>query len=404
MAAFALTYDSGHVLPFIADSLVVSPPDATIGYIGVNPVLAAHARRAGRAARAVSWSVAKLEDPSNVEELVRIADVFVVDLGVDASLVDAPRATARDYESARLPAGLDLVFAALERLVEVERARLELGEHPRRIVLVNSSTVFADGYVLAQLDCSNTTIHSRVRRATVKLRPADDDATRAALARTRRLVRWGARQQGRLHLSLGQAVEVADLNDYGGFGEGWAIPDEAGIWTDSQSSELAVAFGGVCENDCVLTLWVGGICVELDESLKVRLLVNGSQAANREFRQDSPAIGLAWRVELPAGLLADGKADLTFLIEEPRSPLALGWSADDDRQLGIHLRTVTLEDVDRSVLPRERVVFSEGTGAERLLGDGWSVLDPTGVWTIGETASLVFAAHCRPADGRRGRP
>ena len=36
-AKFALTYDSGHVLPFVADSLTVSPPDAIIGYIGPTP-------------------------------------------------------------------------------------------------------------------------------------------------------------------------------------------------------------------------------------------------------------------------------------------------------------------------------------------------------------------------------
>ncbi len=37
-------YDSGHVLPFIADSLVVSPL-TTIGYIGINPILDGCSRR-----------------------------------------------------------------------------------------------------------------------------------------------------------------------------------------------------------------------------------------------------------------------------------------------------------------------------------------------------------------------
>ena len=36
---FSLTYDSGHVLPFIADTLAVSPSSATIGCIGANAVL-----------------------------------------------------------------------------------------------------------------------------------------------------------------------------------------------------------------------------------------------------------------------------------------------------------------------------------------------------------------------------
>ena len=78
--------------------------------------------------------------------------------------------------------GLDLVFAALERLVEVERARLGLGAHPRRIVLVNSSTVFLDAYALAEFDCTSTTVHCRVRRATVKALP-DDEASKSVLMR-----------------------------------------------------------------------------------------------------------------------------------------------------------------------------------------------------------------------------
>ena len=39
--------------------------------------------------------------------------------------------------------------------------------------------------------------------------------------------------------------------------------------------------------------------------------------------------------------------------------------------------------------PGEKIVFAEGSGAERLLGEGWSFLEPTGVWTDGERASLV---------------
>ena len=37
--AFALTYDSGHILPFIADAVIVSTPDVTFGYLGANAIL-----------------------------------------------------------------------------------------------------------------------------------------------------------------------------------------------------------------------------------------------------------------------------------------------------------------------------------------------------------------------------
>ena len=556
---FELTYDSGHVLPFVADSLAVSPSDATIGYMGANPVLE---RMLATAVERLGFrrplEVAKLDDLSSVQELARTADVFVVDLGVDASLVDASLSPAKDHQPAPLPRRLDPAFEALERLIELERARLELGVHPRRFVLVHSWTVFWDAYVLAHLDCSHTTAHSRVRRATVRLVPIDDEATREALVRERRLIRWAARDgagERRLHLSPDQAVELADLNDYGGFGDGWAHPDERGIWTQDSRSQLALALDGIGERDHVLALSLDSICVASDASLRVTAFVNGERVAARDFRYGDPE----WHIELPSQTSADGEVDLTFEVEEPSSPLELGWSSDerrigillraatllpadddaakagldrerrlarwaarreagerrlhvragedvelddlsdygtfgdgwvvypqetgiwtegprsdialmlegigesdyvlalslgsvcvgtgeslrvqalvngervaardlsygdpewrielpapvpaevdlafvieepnspaevgwsaDDRGLGILLRTVALEEVDRSVRPGEKIVFVEGSGAERLLGKGWSFLEPTGVWTDGERASLVL--------------
>ncbi len=96
------------------------------------------------------------------------------------------------------------------------------------------------------------------------------------------------------------------------------------------------------------------------------------------------------------------EVDLAFVIDEPKSPAEAGWS-DDDRRLGIRLQAVALEEVDRSVRPGERIVFSEGSGTERLLGEGWSFLEPTGVWTDGERASLVLNADGAPACSCRAR-
>ena len=52
----------------------------------------------------------------------------------------------------------------------------------------------------------------------------------------------------------------------------------------------------------------------------------------RDFNYGDPE----WHIELPAEAITDGKIDLRFEVEEPSSPLELGWSSDD-RRIGILL-------------------------------------------------------------------
>jgi hypothetical protein len=168
-------------------------------------------------------------------------------------------------------------------------------------------------------------------------------------------------------------------------------PDQAGIWTEGSRSELALALDGIGTSDHVLSLSLGSICVGSDASLRVEALVNGELADARELRSGDPE----WRLELPAQVSADGEVVLAFRIEEPSSPLELGWSADDHR-LGFVIRSVTLEEVDRSLRPGEKFDFDQNSGAERFLGDGWSTPEPTGVWTYSEKASLVLKLPTAP--------
>jgi hypothetical protein len=415
---FELTYDSGHILPFIADSLAVSPPDATIGYVGVNSILQRMlATLIERLGFDDPLEVAKLDDPSSVEAVGGRADVLVVDLGIDASDPDAAPAQPRDHQPAPLPPRLSRALDALEVLVELERARLERGEHPRRFVLVHSWTVFWDAYVLANLECSHTTAHSRVRRATVRSVPAADEEMMAALARERRLLRWASRGQAgrrRLAAPARKRVELTDLTDYGGFGDGWAFPEEAGIWTQGSRAELALALERNAESDYVLALSLGSICVEPDASLKVEALVNGERAAAREFSYGDPE----WLVEVPVPASADGEVDITFEIEEPRTPVELGWSAEDDRRLGVLLRALQLlpaeDEAAKAGLARERRLArwaargKPAPGRLRLLphdgaelaglgdyggfGAGWRMYpDQGGIWTEGSRSELALA-------------
>jgi hypothetical protein len=414
---YGFTYDSGHVLPFIADSLVVSPPVVTIGYVGANPVLermlAAVVNELGLESPLLA---AAFENLSSVEQVARSCDVLVVDFGLDASLVDDPL-PAGEHEPMRLPPSLEPWFDALDRIIELERDRLESGGHPRRFVLVHSWTVYWNAYVLANLDCSHTTSHSRVRRATVRPVPADDGATRAALVRERRLLRWTARGepgQRRLRVRVGESLGMADLSDYGGFADGWTLPDERGIWTQGPLSKLALALdGGAGERDYVLALSLGSICVAPDGSLRVEALVDGERVGAHDFSYGDPE----WYLELPARGPAQDDIELAFAIDEPGSPMELGWSEYDDRRLGILLHTVTLlpadDDAAKAGLARQRrldrwaargepgqrrlhVPVGEAVGLVDLsdyggFGDGWVYQDGAGIWTEGSRSQLALA-------------
>ncbi len=125
--------------------------------------------------------------------------------------------------------------------------------------------------------------------------------------------------------------------------------------------------------------------------------------------------GLAHRVAARA--TADGEVDLTFEVEEPSSPLELGWSSDE-RRIGILLREATLlpadDDAAQSGLARERRLArwaARGDAEKRRLqvgvgeaveldelndygafGDGWVVYpQEAGIWTEGSRSELALA-------------
>src|SRR5262249_39063498 len=131
---------------------------------------------------------AALEDAASVDDVVRRADVLVVDLGLDASLVGGTDSLPRAEEITQDTSRITLAFDALRRLVEYERELLEAGESPRPIILVNSAAAFWEPYVLAHLNCSYTTPHCRVRRANVKRVPDRVELSIAAEEHGRRLL------------------------------------------------------------------------------------------------------------------------------------------------------------------------------------------------------------------------
>jgi hypothetical protein len=336
-----ITYDSAHVLPFAADLLVLAPPKTTVGYVGANPVL--H-RMLGALVSDLGhrFVAAQIGDEASLDSLDRAAEVLVIDLGIDRSLVGGEL----DTDSPRLPEGLASASRIFRRLIERERSRIQAGAYPRRFVLINSTNALWDAYVLAQMDCSYSTYHSRVRRAVVKLVPdAEDAAAIAAVNRAESLLRFSTRPSGRLALRPGKSVSVAALDDYRGFGDGWAFPDDWGIWTQGPQSLLALELSSGSKKDATLALWIGSVCIGPNDSLEAELFVDGTHVSTHSFTD--PFREYVWRFTLPEEAFDRQSANVTLVVHDPRSPTSIGWSGDD-RPLGLHLRAVSFGSVRSS--------------------------------------------------------
>jgi hypothetical protein len=398
---FILTYDSGHVLPFIADTLFVSSRDATVGYVGANMVLRQMLIDTVNALGfAQPLAAARFDDLAAIDRIADSADVLIIDLGADVSEADAFLIDFSQRELGQIPPGLVDALTALYHLFGLERARFERVKHPRPVVLVNSSAVFWESSVLAQFDCSYATVHSRVRRATVKPVPDEDPAEiERQHRRALQLMRWSARPRrgaGYLPLRRGEPVAPYDLLNYDGFGNGWSPPEAGGIWTLGPRAELRIGVDDMAEGDFALSLLVGMVCVDPSKPLMVELLANGEHVAVRRFTDS--AVGGIWRAALRSKVVSNGSAELAFLIDDPQSPVALGWSADD-RALGIHLLTMSITELGKSLRVGETLVFSAASQAQRVLADGWAAPEDMGAWTVAEKACIALrVARQAPAD------
>ena len=319
--AFGLTYDSGHVLPFVADSIAVSPSGRTIGYLGANPtlermlqVVAAELDR--------GLTVEAAHDRSAAAAPAASADLFVLDLGLDATdraVLDLPRTG--------YPIDLQRVLDAMH-VVDQERSRLERGDHSRRFVLVNSTTHFTAITSTAHFEYSFSTMHSRVRRATVRLSPRDESIAEGR-AHAARLLRWSERSNDArepLQLRVVGLSRSPSLKDFHAFGVGWAGPRRmasgrpAGERTSASAStrSRSIAF---------LSVSIGRVGASRDEALDVDMLIDRSKVDTQRLRGGpSP---FTWRVALPAKTLSAGLFELALEIHPPRA-----WD-EDERELGL---------------------------------------------------------------------
>ena len=134
--------------------------------------------------------------------------------------------------------------------------------------------------------------------------------------------------------------------------------------------------------------------------LEVHVSAAGERLATRIFSYGEA--DHSFQVQLPASLIGEpGLLALDLRLRDPVRPVDLGIN-DDARRLALHLRSLTIRrpgtgatqdarsDALRKVRLGEEVVFSEEPRASGMLGEGWSAVEASGVWTVGERARLLL--------------
>ena len=273
------------MLPFVTDAIRTGPRDPVVGYLGTNTDLA---RMLATTIAALTRGRLEVVEPGDRGALSRMAshaDLVIVDLGVDASRFDAPLATGFSVGLAHARTELIRVLHAFTRLVDLERRRLEHDRWHRPFVLVNSSAVFWRPFVVANMNVSSTTPHSRVRNAVVKLEPDRSAEAVAYERRAAQLIRWMTRRDSgttRLTIRRGECIELFEHVDYAGFGKGWEFPDRLGIWTSGPRSELSIHVEGM-RSPAELILAFDDIGAPPRTPVRIAALIAGTTVATTTF-------------------------------------------------------------------------------------------------------------------------
>jgi hypothetical protein len=165
-----------------------------------------------------------------------------------------------------------------------------------------------------------------------------------------RRMRWADRLKSPpepLELRVGGSASFAGLEDFGGFGPGWWLPDPSGIWTRGPRAVLRLACGDVpAWGRPVLELTFDRVGVRRGRLVNIGLVIDDTRVETRLMTGGTRLS--TWRARIPPHALAKRVFAVTFEIEGHGV-----WSDDD--QLGLHLRSL---GVDAGVIPislRDRV-------------------------------------------------
>lgn len=131
----------------------------------------------------------------------------------------------------------------------------------------------------------------------------------------------------------------------GFFGYGWDNREEWGTWTRGPRSTLFMTLGRAPRADLILTAELSAAVFGAAPPVRASILANGTALDRLEILNGDPH---QYHFRVPAALAQnEGILDLTFLVENPRSP---GEYLDgrDRRPLGLGLRWLRIDEVVES--------------------------------------------------------
>ena len=152
-----------------------------------------------------------------------------------------------------------------------------------------------------------------------------------------------------LKVALGQTVDFTDAgkgNVY--MTECWTQPDNLGTWSLGPECHLLFLLDDLPKQGTIAQFVLTDIAInEINPTLKVTVLANGKEAA--QWQMGPQRMTEKRSVFLhPDMMNGQGPFRISFQIDSPRSPHALGWGYGDHRPLGFRLTRVQLEEFTNS--------------------------------------------------------
>src|SRR5262249_34902976 len=132
--------------------------------------------------------------------------------------------------------------------------------------------------------------------------------------------------------------------------EGWALPEEAGTWTNGPRASLAARLVEWPADDMILQISAHPFLVKnRHPSLAVGVLANGIVVDRGSYRYPGDNGRVIRSARIPASLLAASPVlKIELQIDQPAVPTAMGVHPTDDRQLGLFVSGVSfLRERDR---------------------------------------------------------